>query len=441
MAGTRSAAAHSIGSDHKQDMIFPSAAGRAAKILLITLMGAAVCSAEGMRRDFVAAAGSTIEVVNLSGRVEVNARENSQAEADSVAQATLSAEADRIIADSEIKFTNVAGRTRIEVLPSGPSKRIDLSISVPERVNLKIKTGEGEVRISGNIESADVTTGTGTIAVDVPTESIKYQLTWNMSRPRFLSDFELEKVKEKSGGRFELKGTYSPPVEENSVKEPLPLGEAADELVASDEPKGKKKKTPKSRVDGSSVALNFTTDRGIVLLNVPPNEVSSDLRERPLTEAAKAIIRSGDSILMDAIRRASPKYFGDYTRTLPPMRREPVLGTRTETAEANGNLKRASVRVTDKYNRSIPGLKAEDFEVAENGVEREIVKVDTTTAPFNLVLLLDVSGSVDNYVDFIRKAARNFVNTVGRNDRVSIVLFYDDVNVLCNLPSDKAKRS
>jgi uncharacterized protein with von Willebrand factor type A (vWA) domain len=95
-----------------------------------------------------------------------------------------------------------------------------------------------------------------------------------------------------------------------------------------------------------------------------------------------------------------------------------------------GNLKRASVRVTDKFNRSIPGLEAEDFEITENGVSREIVKVDTTTAPFNLVLLLDVSGSVDNYVDFIRKAARNFVNTVGRNDRVSIVLFNDDVKVL-----------
>src|SRR6478735_8778220 len=108
MAGTRSAAAHPIGSDHKQDMIFPSAAGRAAIILLITLMGAAVCSAEGMRRDFVAAAGSTIEVVNLSGRVEVNASENSGAETESAGQATLSAEAGRIIADSEIKLTNVA---------------------------------------------------------------------------------------------------------------------------------------------------------------------------------------------------------------------------------------------------------------------------------------------------------------------------------------------
>jgi len=39
------------------------------------------------------------------------------------------------------------------------------------------------------------------------------------------------------------------------------------------------------------------------------------LRERPLTEAAKAIVRSGDSILTEAIRRTSPKFFGEYART------------------------------------------------------------------------------------------------------------------------------
>ena len=53
--------------------------------------------------------------------------------------------------------------------------------------------------------------------------------------------------------------------------------------------------------------------------------VPSDLRERPLTEAARAIVRSGDSQLIDAIRKVSPKMFGDYAKTLPPPRREPTL--------------------------------------------------------------------------------------------------------------------
>ncbi|HMJ08767.1 MAG TPA: VWA domain-containing protein, partial [Pyrinomonadaceae bacterium] len=198
----------------------------------------------------------------------------------------------------------------------------------------------------------------------------------------------------------------------------------------------------KNKAVSKVVSLNFTTDRGIVLLNVPPNEVSSDLRERPLTNAAKAIIRSGDTYLMDAIRRASPKYFGDYARTLPPARRQPVLSVRTaESDSPPASIKRATVHVTDAFNRAVPGLAAPDFSVTENGAEREIVKLETTNAPFNLVLLLDVSGSVDNYVNFIRKAARSFVDTVDRRDRVSIVLFNDDVKVLSKFTTDKGRLS
>src|SRR6185503_18172216 len=75
------------------------------------------------------------------------------------------------------------------------------------------------------------------------------------------------------------------------------------------------------------VQLNFITQRGVILLNVDPTMAPNDLRERPLTEAARAIIRSGDGPLMDAIRKISPRMFGDFARTLPPLRNEPSLVT------------------------------------------------------------------------------------------------------------------
>jgi hypothetical protein len=52
-------------------------------------------------------------------------------------------------------------------------------------------------------------------------------------------------------------------------------------------------------------------------------------------------------------------------------------------------------------------------------------------------LLLDVSGSIENYVDFIRKAARNFLDTVSPQDNVAIVLFneklYPQTDNVCKL--------
>jgi VWFA-related protein len=421
---------------------------------ILLILSATLVSSQSITRDLKLSEGGSITVLNLTGRVEIVAKpENTRV--------LLTATSPEALTESELKI-DTGGNVSIETRPAGAGKRIDLSLAVPERVKLKIETREGEIRVSGNLELVEAKTDTGTIAADVPTGDLKYDFFWTESRPRYLSDIELKKVKEKSGGKFQLKGKYvdaetrgsagateevgskgngetGSPESESGATGSSGVDESTDGKRPDDKNKGgDQKKKERSR----SVELAFTTGRGIILLNVPPNEVSSDLRERPLTNAAKAIIRSGDLSLMDAIRRASPKYFGDYSRTLPPMRREPLLTSRTMQADVSGeSVKEAVVRVTDMYNRSIAELKASDFTVAENGAPREIVSVRPHTAPVNLVLLLDVSGSVDNYVNFIRKAARAFIDTARPGDRISLILFNDDVKVLSGFSTNKPQLS
>ena len=417
-------------------------------ILIITAILAADARGQAYKHEYDIAPNATVEIVNRSGRVYVAADvPKLPADSDKKPTVTLSASSTYAVTESEIKSSPLFGKTRIEVEPASKSKRIDLTISVPERTRLKIITDAGEIRVSGNPESVDAATETGTIAVAVPADDIKYSMQWTEARPRFLADFDLSKVREKAAGRFEIKGHHQADgdeaggddAEENNADPPaISVGDPGKDEKGDDKKEGKKEE----KKEDKRVSLNFTTSRGIVLLNVPPNEVMSDLRERPLTHAAKAIIRSGDKPLMDAIRRASPKYFGEYEKNLPPMRREPTISQWNAPADsAVATVKQAIVRVTDIQNRSIAGLTAEDFEVTESGQPREIVSVRPVTAPVNLVLLLDVSGSVDNYVDFIRKAARSFVSTVNASDRISIVLFNDDVKVLSGFTTDKAKLS
>ena len=187
--------------------------------------------------------------------------------------------------------------------------------------------------------------------------------------------------------------------------------------------------------------LNFLTQRGVVLLNVDPSMVPSDLRERPLTEAARAIVRSGDSQLIDAIRKVSPKLFGDYAKTLPPLQKEPTLVRRTPPGKfvsvSSPQLLRFNASVTDRNGRAIGGMKESDFTVFENGVERQVTKVVPTHEPFNLVLLLDVSGSVEERIEFIRKAARDFLNTASPQDRIAIISFRDDIQVISDFSTDR----
>jgi len=124
------------------------------------------------------------------------------------------------------------------------------------------------------------------------------------------------------------------------------------------------------------------------------------------------------------------------------MRREPSLSSSIRPADIPGDtIKDAVVRVTDLQNRAISDLATADFSVAESGSPREIISLRPHTAPVNLVLLLDVSGSVDNYVNFIRKAARAFIDTARPDDRISVVLFNEDVKVLSGFSTDKARLS
>ncbi len=408
--------------------------------------------AQTFRRDFPLAENSLVQITNLYGRVHLVAEEvkksDESEEKIEVGKAFLTAENTK---ESDLKIVSENKRLEIIAEPSDKNSRIDLTLKIPAHLKVKVETKDGEVRIEGNIESAEVKTETGTIAVNVPLDDLKYDFVWTESRPRFLSDVKLEDANEKAAGKFvingklgdsekerekrrkgeEEKGRKEKEEENKKVEEP--------EITGSEQPTKTKSQKPKTKSQKpKSVKLNFTTARGIVLLNVNPNEVPSDLRERPLTEAAKAIVRSGDSLLTEAIRRASPKYFGDYAATLPPRKSFPILSeNKDKQTTVNSPIKRVLARVTDINNRAIANLKKEDFEVTESNESREILSVEPTTAPFNLVLLLDVSGSVDNYVDFIRKTARNFVNTVSPNDKIAIIIFNEDVKTLSTFTTDK----
>lgn len=362
-----------------------------------------------------------IEIVNLSGRTSVRAVPGMDGALRVTARSSVP------VTESEVKIANSKGRLRIDLAPSMASKRIDLLIELPNDSSVRVTSREGEIQIVGALARAWAKSETGTIVADVPLTDLQYKLQWLTSRPRVLADFELERIRERAGGRFEINGKHK------GEAEPTAITDETDK--ASDEQAGNAK--PRK-----PLMLEFTTDRGIILLNVPVNEVMSDLRERPLTEAAKAIIKSGDSVLMNAIRRAAPKYFSDYERTLPPIDRRPVLSERErQVALGPSSLRKALVRVTDNNNRAIFGVTKEEFEIVEGGRPVELIDVRPISSPVNLVLLLDVSGSVDNYVNFIRTAARSFIETVDAKDRISIIVFNEDVKVLSGFSTDKARLS
>ncbi|HEV2884020.1 MAG TPA: VWA domain-containing protein [Pyrinomonadaceae bacterium] len=371
-------------------------------VLLLLLATAGPTSAQSYQHEIETGEKVSLFVKNRNGRVGVVASENQ------LKKVTIEASSTGASVDAtDIKTSPAGGTVNIEVRDRGDKDRIDLIVKVPLRTKVKIESEAGSVDVVGNVESAEVRTNTGTIHADVPLEALKFNFIWSASKPRYLSDVELPEIKEKAAGVFTISGN---------------LGE---------------KKAPKEE----KVQLNFLTQRGVILLNVDPAMVPSDLRERPLTEAARSIVRSGDSQLIDSIRKVSPKMFGDFAKTLPPREKEPTLVRRSAPGQfittISPQLLRFNASVTDRNGRAIGGMRESDFTVFENGVEREVKKVVPTNEPFNLVLLLDVSGSVEERMDFIRKAARDFLKTASPQDRIAIISFRDDIQVISDFSTDR----
>lgn len=71
----------------------------------------------------------------------------------------------------------------------------------------------------------------------------------------------------------------------------------------------------------------------------------------------------------------------------------------------------------------LKGLKAANFIVYEDGKKQEVVDFSATTAPFEVALVLDTSGSARNDLQLIQRAAREFIASLRPGDRVAVIAF------------------
>ncbi len=73
--------------------------------------------------------------------------------------------------------------------------------------------------------------------------------------------------------------------------------------------------------------------------------------------------------------------------------------------------------------RGVVGLTKPDFRLFENGTEQEILQFESSSAPFDLMLLIDISGSTRDVVSLIRAAALRFVDAARPFDRIGVITF------------------
>ena len=106
------------------------------------------------------------------------------------------------------------------------------------------------------------------------------------------------------------------------------------------------------------------------------------------------------------------------------------------------------VEIIDRSGKPILNLKQSNFIIYEDGKRQELADFSATSAPFEVALLLDTSGSARLELPLIQRAAENFINSLRPGDRVSIVSFRTDrgngratsvSEVLIDLTDDRTK--
>src|ERR1700687_1651914 len=109
----------------------------------------------------------------------------------------------------------------------------------------------------------------------------------------------------------------------------------------------------------------------------------------------------------------------------------------SDTIRIDTDLVNLNVSVFSRKSSQTTGpLQQKALAVFENGEPQEISFFASAETPFDLVLLLDLSGSTADKIGLIRKSAKRFVDAARPADRIAIFTFRADIHVVSTLASD-----
>jgi VWFA-related protein len=102
------------------------------------------------------------------------------------------------------------------------------------------------------------------------------------------------------------------------------------------------------------------------------------------------------------------------------------------------NLVSLNVSVYSNRQRThVSALEQKDFVVFEDGREETVTFFANTDVPFDLVLLVDLSGSTSGKRKLIQQTTRRFIEEARPSDRVAIVTFSDTASIISRLTNDR----
>lgn len=96
--------------------------------------------------------------------------------------------------------------------------------------------------------------------------------------------------------------------------------------------------------------------------------------------------------------------------------------------------------VTDSGGRFVKGLPRQAFRIFEDNVRQDISHFAAENVPLEIIVAVDVSGSLTDAMPQVKQATRKFLSALRPTDRVTVIGFNDNVFTLARPAADLATR-
>ncbi len=351
---------------------------------------------EGVRADLPL--GGELRVENRRGDITVEVWSEKHVSVSATVEGVTPRRSPVIIERTEALLT--IGVVRAAAGSNAP--RVDLHLRIPERSRAEIITTDGDISVRGIPATLFVQTASGDIRAEFPNRS------------------------------------------DANVRAETISGSIVSAIAAPDDVSSER--VFEARMGAATHPLRFKSESGNITLS-PTDAVQEGASVNTQTGTSEPPSRATNSDATDGARQQQrpPTLSGSSSSTNggagTPARSqdEPIEVDENDVVRIDTELVTVNMSVVDRStNRGVIGLTENDFRLYEDGVEQRITRFESSNAPFNLILLIDLSGSTREVVKLIRQAALRFVDAARPMDSIGVVTFASSPTVISRPTTDRA---
>ena len=275
-------------------------------------------------------------------------------------------------------------RLLVDVHP--PASQVsDIQVRLPLGLGFSVKTDKGDITVSGMVRRASLQSVQGSLSVTVPLDvtSVNVEST---QRP----------------GLVDTPPTRRMPLRTQQIGPRMQVWKLVNMVASRDLAYGR-----------ITAQLH---DPGTLRIRDWPIPQAWPLKPHlgSVRIADAMLARGSGGRRSRALAPALPQITGPHPESMPPSNE----GTAIFRSEVR--MVSLTVAVSDSVGRPMIGLGREDFLVTEDGQPQDIEVLAPELSPFNLGVLLDLSGSTSVDLNHMRNAALRLVEMASPNDRIAL---------------------